>query len=292
MMTERPAATGTLRLVATPIGNMEDITLRALRVLGQAPLIAAEDTRSAQHLLVRHGLWPRPAGEGRVVSFFEGNEVERGEQLLAALREGTDVAVISDAGMPGISDPGQRLVARAVLSGLPVEVIPGPCAAVMALTGSGLPTDRFLFVGFPPRTQGARQELFGSLRGEPGTLILYEAPDRTATTLSDLAAALGPERPACVARELTKLYEEFARGTLAELFARYCDTAPRGEVTLLVGGNTGPAEAALDLPGIEAAVRKRLLEGQGPKEIAAALALHTGRPRRQLYQLALSLRKE
>lgn len=280
---------GTLYVVATPIGNLEDISLRALRVLGQAQVLAAEDTRSAQHLLARHGLWPRP---GEVFSFFDGNEGARTALLLERLQAGQDVALISEAGTPGVSDPGQRLVQAARAAGLRVEVIPGANAAVTALVGSGLPSDRFLFLGFPPRPEGPRQQLFGSLRGEPGTLIFYEAPDRTARTLRELAQALGEERPACVARELTKVHEEYVRGTLAELAARYADAAPRGEVTLLVGGSAAappmPEEEAAD---IEAEVARRLGAGQGPKEIAASLALRYGKPRRQIYQLALALQK-
>lgn len=274
----------TLYVVPTPIGNLEDITLRALRVLGQAAVIAAEDTRAAQHLLGHHGLWPR---EGLLlISFFEGNEREREARLLAELSAGRDVALISEAGMPGVSDPGHALVRAAVQAGHRVCVLPGPSAALAALVGSGLSTERFLFVGFPPRDEGPRQALFGSLRGEPGSLILYEAPARVGRTLRDLAAALGADRAACVARELSKVYEEFARGTLAELAGRYEATPPRGEVTLVVAG--APAQVAeVDLL---AEVRARVAAGQGAKEIAAALSLLTGKGRRQIYQYALSLR--
>lgn len=153
---------GRLYVIPTPIGNMEDITLRALRVLGQVTVLAAEDTRAAQHLLSHHGLWPRQ--DLVLLSFFEGNEREREERILRALREGQDVGLISEAGMPGVSDPGQGLVQAALRDGQRVEVLPGPSAAVAALVGSGLPTDRFLFVGFPPREEGPRQALFGSLR--------------------------------------------------------------------------------------------------------------------------------
>lgn len=279
---------GTLYVVATPIGNMEDITLRALRVLGAAPIIAAEDTRAAQRLLGRHALWPRDGA--RLVSFFEGNEAARSAELLRALEEGQDVAVISEAGTPGVSDPGQRLVVAAAAAGVRVEPLPGASAALCALVGSGLATERFTFLGFPPRQEGARLALFGSLRREPGTLIFLEAPDRTGRTLADLAQALGAARPACVARELTKLHEEFARGTLGDLAARYAQEPPRGEVTLVVGGAaTGPGAEEEAEEDVEAAVRERLRAGQGPKEIAAALSLRTGLPRRQIYQLVLAL---
>lgn len=293
----RPAGSGRLYVVGTPIGNLEDITLRALRVLGSVPVLAAEDTRAAQHLLMHHRV---RAGSGppEIYSFFSGNEAARTEQLLQVLQGGRDVALISEAGLPGISDPGQRLVAAAREAGVPVEVVPGPSASLTALIGSGLRTERFLFVGFPPRAEGDRLALFGSLRHEPGTLIFYESPERVHRTLGDLAAALGPQRPACLARELTKLYEEHVTGTLAELHARYAAAPPRGEVTLVVAGaaaqsaTTAPsADAAAALCDLETEIRRRLATGQGPKEIATALTLLSGQPRRKLYQLALLLKE-
>jgi 16S rRNA (cytidine1402-2'-O)-methyltransferase len=189
--------------------------------------------------------------------------------------------------MPGISDPGAHAVKAAIEAGARVEVIPGPSAALAALVGSGLPSERFVFLGFPPREAGARRELFGTLRDERATMIFYEAPDRVGTTLADLAAALGPARRASLGRELTKLHEEHVRGTLAELAARYAETPPRGECTLVVEGGAGPA-AAID---IEAELRRLLDEGLGPKDAAARLVVVTGKPRRQLYQLALSLQR-
>jgi 16S rRNA (cytidine1402-2'-O)-methyltransferase len=273
--------TGVLFLVATPIGNLEDMTFRAVRVLGEVDVIAAEDTRRTGQLLRHFKIEAK-----RLVSFFEGNEAARSDELCRELAGGARVALVTDAGMPGISDPGQRLVAQALEGGVKVEVVPGPVAAVTALVGSGLPTERFLFVGFPPRTEGERRALFASLRREVATLILYEAPDRVKSTLADLAAALGGERRAVVARELTKLHEEFARGTLAELAAR--ELAARGEHTLVVEGAS--AAAAAEQPvDVESAVRALLAEGLGPKDIAARLTITTGLPRRKLYQLALSL---
>lgn len=282
---------GRLFVVATPIGNLEDITLRALRVLGEVAVIAAEDTRSAQHLLSHHGIGSGSSGP-KLVSFFAGNEAGRTEQLLGMLQAGQNVALISEAGLPGVSDPGQRLVAAARLAEVPVEVVPGPCAAVTALVGSGLPTDRFLFVGFLPRREGEREVLLAGLAREPGTLIFYEAPDRVAATLADLAAVFGDERPGCVARELTKLFEEYALAPLGELRKRYSEAPPRGEITIVVGGQPPAQVAADEAPGVdlEADIRARLAAGQGPKEIAAALALHSGYPRRKLYQLAVALR--
>jgi 16S rRNA (cytidine1402-2'-O)-methyltransferase len=272
---------GVLYLVATPIGNLEDMTYRAVRVLGEVDLVAAEDTRRTGQLLRHFKIEAR-----RIISFFEGNEAERTEELVRELAGGARVALVTDAGMPGISDPGQRLVARALEAGAVVEVLPGPVAAMTALVGSGLSTERFLFAGFPPRAEGERRALFASLRREVATLLFYEAPDRVKTTLEDLAAALGGDRRAVVARELTKLHEEYARGTLAELCAR--ELTARGEHTLVVEGAS--AEQAAEAPvDVEAAVRALLAEGLGPKDIAARLTITTGLPRRKLYQLALSL---
>jgi 16S rRNA (cytidine1402-2'-O)-methyltransferase len=278
---------GTLFVVGTPIGNLEDLSLRAARVLREADLIAAEDTRSAKTLLVHvDALGPvNPAR--RVVSYFEGNEAERAQDILAALAAGQRVAVISEAGMPGISDPGARVIAAAVEAAARVEVIPGPSAALAALVGSGLPTHRFTFLGFPPREAGARRELFGTLRDDISTLIFYEAPDRVGATLADLSAALGPERRASLGRELTKIYEEHVRGTLAELATRYATTPPRGECTIVVEGGTGDAPEI----DIEGELAKLLAAGLGPKDAAQRLVVVTGKPRRQLYQLALSLQR-
>lgn len=279
---------GVLFLVATPIGNLEDMTHRAVRVLSQVAVIAAEDTRAAARLLGHfHIRGPR------VVSMFEGNEAGRAQALLAELAAGRDVAVISEAGMPGISDPGERLVAAAAAAGIRVEVVPGPVAAITALVASGLPTGRFLFLGFPPRETGARQALFGTLRRDPATLIFYEAPDRVAATCADLAAALGSERRATLARELTKRHEEIVRASLGELAARYAAEPPRGECTLVVQGaraDAGASEVGLD--DISAQMRALLAQGLGPKDAAARLVVVTGKPRRQLYQLALSLQRQ
>ncbi len=274
---------GTLYIVGTPIGNLEDLSLRAARILREVDLIAAEDTRSARVLLAHAG-----ATRARLTSLFEGNEAARSAELVEALAQGQSVAVISEAGMPGISDPGARAVAAAVATGARVEVIPGPNAALAALVGSGLPIDRFTFLGFPPREGGARRELFGTLRNELGALVFYEAPDRVGDTLADLAAALGADRPASLARELTKIHEEHVRGTLGELAARYAEVSPRGECTLVVGAGT----AVVPVVDIEAELRRLLAEGLGPKDAAARLVVVTGKPRRQLYQLALSLQRE
>lgn len=277
----------TLYVVGTPIGNLEDLSLRAARVLREADVIAAEDTRSAGVLLAHVDALGAANPARRVVSYFEGNEAVRSDELVRALAAGQRVAVISEAGMPGISDPGGRVIAAAVAAAARVEVVPGPSAALAALVGSGLSSARFTFLGFPPREAGARRALFGTLRDEVGTLIFYEAPDRVAATLGDLGDALGSDRRASLGRELTKLYEEHVRGTLGELAARYADTAPRGECTLVVAGGDGPA-AVVD---VEAELRRLLAEGLGPRDAAQRLVVVTGKPRRQLYQLALSLQR-
>ena len=281
---------GKLFVVGTPIGNMDDITIRALRVLSSVEVIAAEDTRSAQHLLTHHQV---RAGQppAKIVSFFAGNESQRTDEVIAMLLAGETVALISEAGMPGVSDPGQRLVAAAHQHHIRVEVIPGPSAALHALVASGLPSDRFLFVGFPPRSEGERLRLFGSLRHEPGTLIFYESPERVARTVADLAQALGDDRNAVVARELTKLFEEHRRGTLAELAKNLVEKPPRGEITLLVSGS-GSTEVPLsaDSLDVEQEIRRRIAKGESAKDIATALTVLTGQPRRKLYQLALHIK--
>lgn len=279
---------GTLFIVGTPIGNLEDLSLRAARVLREAELIAAEDTRAARLLLGHVDALGAANPARRIVSNFEGNEAERAGQIAEALRAGQRVAVISEAGMPGVSDPGAYAIAAAIAAGARVEVVPGASAALAALLGSGLPAGRFTFLGFPPREEGARRALLGTLRAEAATMILYEAPDRVAATLRDAADAFGADRRASLGRELTKLHEEHVRGTLGELAARYAGAPPRGECTLVIaGGSADPP--AID---IEAELRALLEAGLGPKDAAARLVVRTGVPRRALYQLALSLRRE
>ncbi len=219
-----------LHLVPTPIGNLEDITLRALRVLKEADLIACEDTRTSGVLLERYGITtPR-------TSYHDHNEQHKAAQLVERMRAGARVALITDAGSPGISDPGFYLVRACLREGLPVEALPGPTAAIPALAASGLPAERFAFEGFLPVKKG-RQTRIAGLAEEPRTMVFYEAPHRLVKTLEQLAAAFGAERPAAVARELTKRFEEIRRGGLAELAAHYA-AAPsvRGEIVLVVGG--------------------------------------------------------
>jgi 16S rRNA (cytidine1402-2'-O)-methyltransferase len=225
---QREAGTGCLYLVATPIGNLEDITLRAIRVLKEADLIACEDTRHTQKLLHHYGI------RKEMVSYHEHNELTRSPELVIELEQGAKIALVSDAGTPGISDPGHRLVTLCLRHHISVVPIPGPSALVAALAASGLPTEEFLFVGFLPPRAGARRKALDALKAESRTLIFYEAPHRVVETLADASEILGP-RPAVIAREVTKIHEEFLRGPLAELLESARKRAPRGEITLLIG---------------------------------------------------------
>jgi 16S rRNA (cytidine1402-2'-O)-methyltransferase len=231
-----------LYLVGTPIGNLEDVTLRAIRVLKQADLIACEDTRQSQKLLSHYGI------ETRTLSYHEHNEAARAAELIERLVEGARIAVVSDAGMPGISDPGFRLVALAIERGIPVMPIPGPTAFVAALIASGLPLDSFCFHGFVAAKSGGRKRDLGKIRQSSQTDIFYEAPHRVPETLEEIVATLGPERHITVARELTKIHEEFLRGTAREVLnaVQACGKL-KGEITLLIG----PAsESASDIRGL------------------------------------------
>lgn len=219
---------GTLYLVATPIGNLEDITLRALRVLRECDVVAAEDTRHTGQLL-KHFEISKP-----LLSYFAFNEAKRSEEIIERLRRGEKVALVTDAGSPGISDPGERVVRAARAAGLRVEPVPGPCALVAALTASGLPTDEFHFVGFLPHKSGQRRNRLEALRALDGTLVFYESPYRIAKLLGELNDTF-PDRTVVLARELTKKFEEFLRGTPAELLALTAKKAMKGEFVVLVG---------------------------------------------------------
>jgi 16S rRNA (cytidine1402-2'-O)-methyltransferase len=239
---------GTLYVVSTPIGNLEDITHRAIRVLGEVDLIACEDTRHTHKLLQHYSI------STKTISYHEHNEQERSGELIDQLLRGANLAVVSDAGTPGISDPGFRLIRLAVAKQVQVVPIPGPSALITALVGSGLPTDEFFFGGFLPARSGARQARLNELRSVPGTLIFYEAPHRLAATLKDAYEILG-EREAVVARELTKLHEEIGRGRLSELAARFSSAeSARGEIVLIVDRNIIESET------MEAAPRKSVIE--------------------------------
>lgn len=282
---------GTLYLVATPIGNLEDVTLRALRVLREADRVLAEDTRRTRILLDRHGIAARP------VSLHAHNEAARTQEVLAALAAGETLALVSDAGTPLVSDPGERLVAAAAAAGHAVVPVPGASATLAALTASGLPSAGFTMLGFLPRRAGERAALLARFRAAPETLVLFEAPGRVAATLRALLAALG-DRPACVARELTKLHEEIVRAPLSELARRFEAAAPRGEVTLVVGGAptgaTGnaaaPPDEAADAPSLDERIRALVTAGRTPREVVAALA-GSGAPRRVVYARAVRARE-
>jgi len=269
----------TLHLVATPIGNLEDVTLRALRVLAEAELVLAEDTRQTRKLLDRHGVDAKP------VSLHGHNEARRAALVLEVLGRGGDVALVSDAGTPLVSDPGERLVRAALDAGHGVSAVPGASAVLGALVASGLPVQPFSFLGFPPRKPGERRAGFATLRGRPETLVFFESPRRLAATLRDLADTLGSRR-ACVARELSKLHEELARDTLEALAERFAGGA-RGEVTLVVEGAPAGA-AAPDDALLDAAIRARAAAGGGPSEIARDVARATGAARRSVYERVLA----
>ncbi|MCD6499559.1 MAG: 16S rRNA (cytidine(1402)-2'-O)-methyltransferase [Deltaproteobacteria bacterium] len=271
---------GILYVVATPIGNMEDLTMRAARILADVDLIASEDTRSIGRFLSRLGI------ANRQVSLFEGNEARRTDEMITDLIQGQDVALVCEAGTPTISDPGGRLVAAAVDRGIRVIPIPGPSAVVAAVSASGLATDHFYFEGFLPRKAGALRRRLEALSALEATLVFYESPRRTADSLSVMNEVFGGERRAVVARELTKVHEEFVRGTLDSLGQRFADEPPRGEVTILVAG----AQTRLILDGeeLDAQIRILLDEGLRPRAIAARLSPETELTSSELYRRVLA----
>lgn len=267
---------GRLYLVATPVGNLEDITLRALRVLSEVALVAAEDTRHTRKLLAHHGV------RASLVSYREHNHRQAAARILERLGEGRDVALVADAGTPGISDPGQRLVAAVVEAGCEVVPVPGACAAVGALAGAGLATDRFVFMGFLPKKPGARRRVLAEIAAEPGTLVCYESPRRLGATLAAMAEVLG-DRRAVVCRELTKVHESFDRGSLRELADRYA-RAPRGEITLVVAGSPGgPAEVPDEVRRVASALHAG--RRMPASEAARLLGRLSGVGRGTVYQL-------
>lgn len=235
-----PLTPGTLYLVATPIGNLEDITLRALRVLRECDVVAAEDTRRTGQLLKHFGI-SKP-----LLSYFQFNEARRSEEIIERLKRGEKVALVTDAGSPGISDPGERVVKAAIATGLRVESVPGACALVAALTASGLPTDEFHFIGFLPHKSGQRRKQLEALKAFDGTLVLYESPYRVEKLLGELNEVF-PTREIVLARELTKKFEEFLRGKPAELIAATAKRSLKGEFVVLIGPLTAEAKAATEL---------------------------------------------
>ncbi len=264
-------------MVATPIGDADDISLRALKVLQAADRVAAEDTRVARELLRSLNI------DKPVMSCWDGNEAQRVPELLSRLAAGEHIALVSDAGSPLVSDPGFRVVRACVEAGVRINVVPGACAAIAGLMGAGLPSDRFLFVGFPPHTRSEKLRFLEELGGERGTLILYESPLRLAETL-DLIAGLWPERPVVLARNLTARFEQWIRGTAAAVRAELADET-RGQATLLIGGATGGAAQGWALA--ESLMTKLLSEGRAPREVRDIVAEATGLPKREIYQRIL-----
>lgn len=269
---------GTLHVVSTPIGNLEDITLRALRILREVDLIAAEDTRATRRLLTHYGI------ETPLTSYWEHNKLVKLRNILEALRE-RDVALVSKAGTPGISDPGYELIKAALEEGYPVVAIPGPSALVEALVVSGLPTDSFVYLGFLPRKAGQRARLLSSVTGETRTLVAFEGPHRLLETLQDVRENLG-NRQVAVARELTKLHEEIVRGSVGEVLRHFQDSQPRGEVTMVI---EGAKEAPWEREKIEEALRRLAKEGLTGSRAVKEIAKLSRLPRAEVYDIWLDM---
>jgi 16S rRNA (cytidine1402-2'-O)-methyltransferase len=276
---------GTLYLVATPIGNLADITHRALQVLKDVELIACEDTRHTHKLLKHYGITTK------TISYHEHNEQQRAAQLLDLLKQGTDIAVVSDAGTPSISDPGFRLVRAAIESEVPVVPVPGPSALISALIAAGLPTDEFFFAGFVPSRSNARRARLSELRTVPGTLIFYEAPHRLAATLEDAYEILG-EREAVVARELTKLHEEIRRGRLSDLAKHYRnEETPRGEIVVLIDRNVIGGTTRETTSSVAALVDQFEQDGMDHRAALKKAARELGLSRAEAYRKLIAERK-
>ena len=269
---------GTLYVVGTPIGNMEDITLRALRVLREVDLIAAEDTRTTAKLLARYEI------STPMVSYFEHNEAMRIEYLLELLSE-KDVALVSEAGMPGISDPGYRLIRAAIEADIRVVPIPGPSALIAALAVSGLPTDSFIYLGFLPRRRSARKRTLEALVLEQRTLVAFESPHRLLRSLADIRNVLG-DRRIVVAREVTKLHEEYLRGKISEIIAHFQQHHPRGECTLVIAG-AEKATGCWDEEAVKTALKRFLGGGVSRKVAIRRIAAESGWPKREVYRLSI-----
>lgn len=273
---------GTLYLVATPIGNLEDISARALRVLREVRLIAAEDTRQTRKLLEHYNI-PTPA-----TSYHEHNKLTKLDRILDALREG-DVALVSDAGTPALNDPGYELVQAALQAGYPVSPVPGPSAPVSALVVSGLPTDAFLYLGYLPRKASERRSALEQVRDLPYTLIFLETPHRLLESLADLESVMG-DREIAAARELTKLHEEIFRGTISAAREHFNRQPPRGEFTLVVAGRPPEAAEAWSAERLDAEIGQALAAGEPPSQAAARLAAASGWSRRDIYRRAAELK--
>jgi 16S rRNA (cytidine1402-2'-O)-methyltransferase len=272
-----------LFLVGTPIGNLEDITLRALRILHNVDLIACEDTRQTKRLLTHYNI------ATPTISYHEHNEMTRSAELVKKLEEGAQVALVTDAGMPGISDPGYRLITLAIRHHIPVVPIPGPAAFLAALVASGLPTDSFRFSGFLPAKQGQRRELLESIKDSPRTQVFYEAPHRIREALQDVVSALGPDRPVVLAREVTKLHEEFFRGPAEEVLQQVKSRELKGEITLLIGKADAGARPAAGAPAVrerfnQLIAEEKLDEKAALKRVARELGLSRSEAYRELQR--------
>ena len=274
---------GSLVVVATPIGNLGDLSPRAVEALAGADVIACEDTRRTRGLLTHSGI----AAAGRLVSVHAHNEDERAERLVARMLDGERVAYVTDAGTPMVSDPGARLVQAAVLAGVNIEVVPGPSAVLAALVLSGFPADRFAFEGFIPRRGKERAARLSSIAQDLRPTVLYEAPNRVAATLADLADACGPERACCVARELTKLHEEVKRLSLGEAAEWMTVTEPRGEYVIVVGPGA-EIEVVVNDATLLSAVRAEMASGASLRDASASVAEMHAVPKRRVYELALA----
>lgn len=270
--------------MATPIGNLEDITLRALRILREAALVAAEDTRTARFLLNHYDI------EVPVTSYYEHNALTKLDRIMTALETG-DVAIISEAGMPGLADPGYRLITAAIEKGITVVPIPGPSAIPTALVVSGLPTDSFVYLGFLPRKTAARRQLLSQWKTERRTLVVFETPHRLQDSLADILAMLG-DRPVAVARELTKLHEQVLRGKTSELLTHFQEEAPRGEIVLVIGGETEETRAEWSKDRIREALRVLLAEGLSKSQAARRVARQSNWTRSKVYDVAIELPHE
>ncbi len=271
---------GTLYVVATPLGNLEDITLRALRVLKEVNLIAAEDTRHSRKLLTHYGI------STPLTSYYDQIERRKAPQLIEELKHGKSIALISDAGTPGIADPGYHLVQAAIAAGCAVEAVPGPSVVAAALSVAGLPTDRFVFDGFVPARHGARCKFFAALAHEPRTVVVCEAARRLPDCLTDLHSTLG-DRQIAIVRELTKMFEEILRGTAGDLAAQLRNRPLQGEVTLLIAAGAAPAVTA-PTEDLTTAIARLRGEGMSLKEIARSLSKERGLSRREVYQAGLA----
>ena len=280
----RKAMAGTLYVVATPIGNLADITMRALSTLREVDLIAAEDTRVTHHLLKHYGI------DTPTTPYHQHSLGRKAEKLIQMMNEGKNIALVSDAGTPGVSDPGHEIITAAIAQDIPIVVIPGPSAVITALVASGLPTQRFTFEGFPPRRAGERRAYFTALKDEPRTMVFYEAPHRVESTLADMRTVWG-ERNIAVVREATKIFEEVLRGTTGDAVERFKQVAPRGEFTIVVEGSSSVKETTSE-DQIKESLQDLLNQGMTERDaVKGVMAIHAI-PKNEVYRLMVELKRE